>query len=181
MTSLRLCGKRPSPRVLRVRRRCVGTGELEDEGVDCGDELGGGIIITACRRFDPVTGRGTFSTKGKDTPVGTCTWKSVCGMGGARTVDVAGLNCGRVRVNLRGTEDRGGEQGPAVTRDDGGGDGDGLCAGALGRWEPLALGAEEWLPLSRSSSSSSSSSLDRMASSRASTQSMTLPIVIPAS
>jgi hypothetical protein len=122
--------------VLRVRRLCVGSGELDDEGVDCGDELGGGIIITACRRFEPVTGGGRFSRKGKEIPVGT--WKSVDGTGGARMVDEAGFNCGGVRVGLRGIKDRGGEEGPGVTRDGGGGDGDGLCAGALGRCEPLA-------------------------------------------
>jgi len=160
-----------------VRRLCVGIGELDEDGMDCGEELGGGIIMTACRRFEPVIGGGTFSRKGKETPVGT--WNSVGGTGGARDVDEFGFICG-VRVGLRGIETRGGEEDLAVTRD-GGGDGDGLCAGALGRFEPLALGAEEWLPLSRSSSSSSSSSLHRTASSLASTQSMTLPIVIPAS
>jgi hypothetical protein len=73
MPSPRLCGKSPSPRVLRVRRLGGGRGELDDEGVDCEDELGGGIIIMACRRFEPVTGGGRFSTKGKDTAVGTWT------------------------------------------------------------------------------------------------------------
>jgi len=163
--------------VLRVRRLCVGAGELDDDGADCGEELGGGIIITACRRFEPVTGGGTFSRKGKET-LGT--WMSVGGTGGTNKVDWLGFICGSVRAGLRGIEDRGGEEDPAVTRD-GGGDGDGLCDGAVGRCGPLALGAEEWLPLSRSSSSSSSSSLHRTASNLASTQSMTLPMVIPAS
>lgn len=40
-------------------------------------------------------------------------------------MDVVGFDCGRVRVDLRGIDDRGGEEGPAVTRDGGGGDGDG--------------------------------------------------------
>jgi len=125
--------------VLRVRRLCTGTEELDEEGVDWAEEVGGGIIITACRRLEPVTGGGTFSTKGKEMG----TWKSVDGIGAARTVEEGfGFRFGGVRVGLRGIKDRGGEEDPAVTRD-GGGDGDGLRTGALGRCAPLAVGAEE--------------------------------------
>jgi len=147
--------------------------------VDCAVEGDGGNIITACRRLEPVTGSGMFSTKGKETG----TIKSVADVIGIEGVfGEAGFDCGAARAGLRGIEGRGGEG--TVTRD-GGGDGDGFRVEALGGWELLlggwAVGAEGCPPLSRSSSSSSSSSLHLTASNLASTQSMTLPIVIPVS
>jgi len=157
-----------------VRRRCAGAGELDDEGMDCADEEDGGNIIMACRRLEPVTGSGMFSTKGKETG----TMKSGADVIGRKGIfGEVGFASGAARAGLRGIEGRGGEE--TVTRD-GGGEGDGFRVEALGGWELLA-GAEGCPPLSRSSSSSSSSSLDLTASSLASTQSMTRPIVIPVS
>lgn len=64
--------------------------------------MDGGIIMTACRRFEPVIGGGRFSRKGNEMG----TWKSVVGMeASGGVVEGLGFICGGVHVALSGSED----------------------------------------------------------------------------